>query len=74
VQLEKQDENNYEENTPATLNLVKYSTDKGILEIPPCISFKGQKAFLNREPAPDGKYKYGFMSYFHIKDGIIIKG
>jgi hypothetical protein len=65
----------YEKNDEAVEAVfVRYQTDKGVLEIPPCINFKGQKAFLDGEPAPDGKYKYSFMSYFHIKDGIIIKG
>jgi hypothetical protein len=74
VKLEEQDENIIERENPATLSFVKYKTDKGVLEIPPCLNFKGQKAFLNGEPAPDGKYKYSFMSYFHIKGGVIIKG
>jgi hypothetical protein len=54
--------------------LVKHETDKGIVEIAPCINFKGQIAFMNGQPAPDGIYKYGFMSHFIVENGIIVKG
>ena len=67
-------ESNEKTDKAVEVTFVEYQTDKGVLAIPPCLNFKGQKAFLNGEPAPDGKYKYSFMSYFHIKDGIIIKG
>lgn len=67
-------ETNEKDENAVEAKFVQYHTDKGVLEIPPCLNFKGQRAFLNGEPAPDGKYKYSFMSYFHIKDGIIIKG
>lgn len=53
--------------------LVKHQTDMGIVEVPPCVNFKGQKAFMNGQYAPDGKYKYGFMSYFIVENGIIVK-
>ena len=53
---------------------VQHHTDKGIVEIEPCIHLKGQKAFMNSEPAPDGEYKFGFLWYVHIKNGIITKG
>lgn len=63
---------NHKENT----QLVKYHTDKGIVEIPPCMNLKGQKAFMNGMPALDGKYKYGFLfnSWFIVQNGIIISG
>jgi hypothetical protein len=54
--------------------LVQHKTDKGVIEIPPCISFKGQPAYMNGRPAPDGKYSIGLFSSFTVKDGIIIKG
>ncbi len=53
---------------------VQHKTDKGIVEIPPCISFKGQKAFMDGQPAPDGEYKYGFLLYFTVKNGQIVNG
>lgn len=53
---------------------VQHTTDKGIIEIALCIHLKGQKAFMNGQPAPDGKYKFGFLWYVQIKDGIVIKG
>jgi DnaJ-class molecular chaperone len=59
---------------PAEPELVKHKTDKGILEIPACIKFKGQKALMNGRPAPDGTYRFGLFSSITIKDGIIIKG
>jgi hypothetical protein len=53
---------------------VQYNTDKGIVEIEPCIHLKGQRAFINGLTAPDGKYKFGFLWYVEIKNGIVIKG
>lgn len=53
---------------------VQYITDKGIIEIEPCIHLKGQSAFMHGQPAPDGKYKYGFLLYFTVENGIVIKG
>jgi len=53
---------------------VQHHTDKGIVEIEPCIHLKGQRAFINGLPAPDGKYKFGFLWYVEIKNGIVIKG
>jgi len=59
---------------PTLINYVKYKTDKGIVEIAPCHNLIGEKAYVNNgQSAPDGKYKYGFLLYFHVKDGIIIK-
>lgn len=60
-------------NNKDKISLVKHQTDKGIVEVPPCINFKGQKAFINGQSAPDGKYKLGFMSYFIVENGIIVK-
>jgi hypothetical protein len=56
------------------IQYVHYHTDKGVVEIPPCINLIGQPALQNGQPAPDGKYKYGFMKNFHIENGIIVKG
>lgn len=56
------------------IKLIQHQTDKGILEIPPCITFKGQKAYMDGRPAPDGKYILGFLSSIQVHDGIIIKG
>jgi hypothetical protein len=53
---------------------VKYYTHIGVIEIEPCLHLKGQKAFFNGNPAPDGKYKYGFLQSFTVENGIIIKG
>ena len=53
---------------------VQHQTDKGIVEIEPCIHIKGQKAFMNGQPAPDGTYRFGFLWNVHIKDGIVTKG
>ncbi len=55
-------------------NLVKYKTDKGVLEIPPAIKLTGQPAFMNGEPAEDGKYKYGLFNTIEIKEGKVING
>lgn len=60
-------------NSNEKIVLVKHQTNKGIVEIPPCINFKGQLAFMNGQQAPDGKYKYGFMSNFVVENGIIVK-
>lgn len=72
--------NNNELASPATSELkqksklVQHETDKGIVEIAPCIKLKGENAFIDGKPAPDGVYKFGFMWNVHIKDGIVIKG
>jgi hypothetical protein len=60
------------------LILMAQKSDKGILEIEQTHnSFQdlnpGRKAFLNGKPAPDGKYKLGFMWYVHIKNGEVLK-
>lgn len=60
-----------------------FKTDKGNLEIEQFKSFdsinyegqktikEGQKALLNGQPAPDGKYKIGFMHFVHIKNALV---
>lgn len=53
---------------------VQHHTDKGIVEIEPCTRLKGQNAFMDGQPAPDGEYKFGFLWYVHIKNGIVTKG
>jgi hypothetical protein len=64
-----QDEINKQESK----KMVKYYTDKGVIEIAPCISYVGENVFMNGEAAPDGKYKLGFMNYINVKNGIVIK-
>ena len=59
--------------TTNNIVLVKHETDKGVIEIAPCMNFKGQVAYMNGQPAPDGKYKYGFMLSFIVENGIIVK-
>jgi hypothetical protein len=56
------------------IKLVKHQTDKGIIEVPPCVNFKGQPAYMNGRPAPDGNYSMGLFSSITVKNGIIIKG
>jgi hypothetical protein len=53
---------------------VQYHTDRGIVEISPCTNLRGQNAYLNGQPAPDGKYKFGFLWTVEIKNGKVIKG
>lgn len=54
---------------------VSFTTDKGKIEIelsnPHNTPEPGKKAFKNGEKAPDGKYKFGFMWFVHIKEGIV---
>jgi len=61
-------------NKKAAVKYIQHQTDKGVVEIEPCIHLKGQKAFMNGSPAPDGRYKFGFLWYVEIKNGIVIKG
>jgi hypothetical protein len=56
-----------------SVEFIKYETDKGTIELEPFINMNGTKAFLNQQPAPDGRYKMGFMDYIEIKNGIITK-
>jgi hypothetical protein len=58
--------------------LVSFDTDKGKVEIEQNNSFSyypepGKKAFINGKPAPTGKYKFGFLWYVHIENGIVTK-
>lgn len=59
----------------ASSGLIQHKTNKGIVEIAACDSLKGQKAYMNGRPAPDGKYNFGFGFLFDvvIKDGVVIK-
>ena len=54
---------------------VSFTTDKGKIEIelsnPHNTPEPGKKAFKNGKIAPDGKYKFGFMWFVHIKEGIV---
>ncbi|WP_322971517.1 J domain-containing protein [Faecalibacter sp. LW9] len=52
-----------------TKNYVKYPTSKGLIEIEPCINFKGMYVFLDKKLAPDGKYNLGFLMNVKVKDG-----
>lgn len=61
-------------NPAKEIKLVQHQTDKGILEILPCINFKGQNAYIDGHPAPDGIYDMGLFSSITIKNGIIVKG
>lgn len=71
---QQQSNEKYESGRSNNIKLVQHQTDKGILEIPPCLDFKGQKVFMNNRPAPDGKYRFGIFSSIIVQDGIIIKG
>lgn len=58
--------------------LMSHKSDKGTLEIEQTHSSysdinPGRKAFISGKPAPDGKYRLGFMWYVHIKDGQVLK-
>ena len=57
--------------------LVSYDTDKGKVVIEQDNSFSypepGKKAFISEKPAPTDKYKFGFMWYVHIENGIVTK-
>jgi hypothetical protein len=59
------------------LVLVSFDTDKGkvVIEQNNLYSFPepGKKAFINGKPAPTDKYKFGFMWYVHINNGIVTK-
>jgi hypothetical protein len=53
--------------------LVTYQTDKGSLSIeqPNEHTFPepGNNTFINGRPAPNGKFKFGFMWFVHVKEG-----
>lgn len=57
--------------------MLVYESDKGKIEIQTGSSYDhprpGKKAFLDGKPAPDGRYKFGFMWYVYIKNGTITK-
>jgi len=57
--------------------LVSFDTDKGKVVIEQNNSFAypepGKKAFINGKPALTDKYKFGFMWYVHIDNGIVTK-
>ena len=54
---------------------VSYPSDKGILRVTQKLKSNypeiGNNVTLKNKPAPDGKYKLGFMWYIHIKKGTI---
>jgi hypothetical protein len=54
------------------IKYVKHKTNKGIIEIAPCINFKNQNVFKDNLPAPDGEYKLDFFNTIQVKNGIII--
>jgi len=69
--------NNFSKPTPKSEPIIveerKISTEDGEM----CIQLTsvdivvGNKVFLNNSPAPDGKYKIGFLHYIYVKDGRI---
>lgn len=62
----------FENNTEGKSKFVQHDTDKGIVEIAPCIHLKGQSAYMNGQLAPDGRYKFGFLWYIEIKNGVVV--
>ena len=52
--------------------LVQYKTNKGIIEIPACLNFRGQPVYLNGRPAPDGVYSLDFFNSITVKGGFVI--
>ena len=73
IKVEENDQHHSDTNKSKSIYYVQHQTDKGIIEIEPCIHLKGKKAFLNNKPAPDGKYKFGFLWSVEIKNGIVLK-
>lgn len=52
----------------------EYMTDKGVLSVEQKqfhSPYLGDTVMMNGEPAPNGKYKIGFLKYLYIKDGKI---
>lgn len=53
--------------------IVDFKTDKGLVGIEQKNNYThpepGNRAFINGQPAPDGKYKFGFLWYVTIKNG-----
>jgi DnaJ-class molecular chaperone len=70
---EKNEDDNKDYRKNTQIKYVKHNTDKGIIEIEPCRFLKGKRAFLDGSPAPDGKYKFGFLWYVQIKNGVVVK-
>lgn len=50
-----------------------YKTNQGVFKVERCIELTGQKIYKDDEVAPDGKYHLGYMTFIHVKNGIIIK-
>jgi hypothetical protein len=74
--LEPQSQQNTELISDNNVRILKFESDKGILEIVIPYDFypqKGNKVLLNGQRAPDGKYRLGFLWYEHIKNGVIVK-
>jgi hypothetical protein len=87
--LDPQTKKNIEETTGIRIGLLEiprkpvfilmaHKTDKGMLEFEQTQSSypdiqPGRKVFKIGRPAPDGKYRIGFMHYVHIKDGFVLK-
>ncbi len=62
--------------TKKKILLMPHKSDKGTLQIEQAHKTysdinRGAKAYLNEKPAPDGKYKLGFMWYIYLKNGIV---
>ena len=58
--------------------LVPYETDKGKIDIEQTHNSyvdinEGRKVYKNEQPAPDGKYRLGFMDYVYVKNGLVLK-
>ena len=60
-------------NEQCEIKYVYYKTERGLLSIPHCLNFVGQRALINNIPAPDGKYYLNNFRYVEIKNGIIVK-
>ena len=50
-----------------------YKTRNGIFEVEQCIELTGQKITKDGFPAPDGKFNLGYLTFVHIKNGVIVK-
>ncbi|MBK8847586.1 MAG: hypothetical protein IPO27_14005 [Bacteroidetes bacterium] len=72
---QKQANYSYETVDENKLVIVDFQTNKGIVGIEQNNSYSypepGKKAFMNGKSAPDGKYKFGFLWYVHIKNGVV---
>lgn len=57
------------------LAIYDYKTDKGVIQVEYEKNggyFTGDRVFKDGQPAPDGKYKLGFMWHITVKDGRIV--